>query len=195
MTSRRRKITAPIAMLVTACTLGVVATAGTAPAVAGEGDACARWGTTAPERLTGGQARKAILCLLNSERTEHGLVALDRNKKLQKAAQRHNREMLGTGCFDHECPGEADLDDRLDAISYLVGGLLEWAFGENIAWGLKDQGTPRAIVAAWMESPGHRANILHGDYREVGVGFSAGTPDAGNAPGGLYTVDFGLRVR
>ena len=45
-----------------------------------------------------------------------------------------------------------------------------------------------------MNSPGHRANILSRVFREIGVGFSAGTPEAG-APGGIYTTDFGLARR
>ena len=45
-----------------------------------------------------------------------------------------------------------------------------------------------------MSSPPHRANILNGDFREIGVGFDPGTPDGARAPGGIYTTDFGLRV-
>ena len=45
-----------------------------------------------------------------------------------------------------------------------------------------------------MSSSGHRANILNRDFRELGVGFSAGTPGGGGKSGGIYTVDFGLRV-
>ena len=67
---------------------------------------------------------------------------MKRNTKLQHAAQQHNDEMVGTGCFDHECPGELDLGERLDEIGYLVGGLSRWAFGENIAWGHGQRGNP-----------------------------------------------------
>ena len=55
-------------------------------------------------------------------------------------------------------------------------------------------GTPEAIVDAWMNSSGHRANILSRDFREIGVGFSPGTPNGGSATGGIYTTDFGLAV-
>jgi len=195
MAHRRRNITASLILLAASCLFALVTWVAAPEALAkGGGSACAKWGKTAPERLQPGQAREAIVCLLNAERSSRGLRPLERNKKLQKAAQRHNEEMLGTGCFAHECPGEPTLDERLEGVSYLVGSLVEWAFGENVAWGLKDRGAPRAIVAAWMDSSGHRANILHRDFREVGVGFSAGTPDSNSDPGGIYTTDFGLRV-
>jgi uncharacterized protein YkwD len=102
--------------------------------------------------------------------------------------------MDGTGCFDHECGGEAGLDSRLRGVGYLVNGLTQWAYGENIAWGMEKLGTPESIVNAWMHSSGHRQNILSNDFREIGVGFSVGTPGGGHQPGGIYTTDFGLRV-
>ena len=156
--------------------------------------ACKRFGDSEPTDLRPGQARDAILCLVNKERDKAGLGDLDRDKKLQKAAQRHTDHMDGTGCFDHECGGEAGLDSRLRGVGYLVGGLSQWAYGENIAWGLREQGTPESIVDAWMHSSGHRQNILSNSFKEIGVGFSVGTPGGGREPGGIYTTDFGLRV-
>ena len=193
MTFRRRNISSAIALLAACLSLAFLASLG-APRAEAKADACAAYGNTAPEALSLGQARKAVLCLVNAERSKRGLSPLKRNKKLDKAAQRHNVEMLGTGCFAHECPGEPTLDDRLEQIDYIVGGLVEWAFGENVAWGLGQQGTPASVVQAWMNSSGHRANILNGDFREIGIGFNAGTPDANSDPGGVYTTDFGLRV-
>ena len=179
-----------LAALAALLALAALALASAAPASAQS--ACKTWGKMAPDQLRNGQARKAILCLINKQRHQAGLGSLDRNKKLQKAAQRHNERMDGTGCFSHECPGEAPLDVRLD--DYLAGGLSAWGIGENVAWGSGDYGTPEAIVQAWMDSPGHRANILSRDWREVGVGFSVGSPTSGNSASGIYTTDFGLRV-
>jgi uncharacterized protein YkwD len=156
--------------------------------------ACGKWGDAEPGSISNGEARKAVHCLINKERDRAGLKNLDRDKRLQRAAQRHTDEMDGTGCFDHTCGGEGALDNRLEDVGYLVGGLSRWAFGENIAWGMRGRGTPKAIVDAWMRSAGHRANILNRDFRELGIGFAVGTPGAGNEPGGLYTADFGLRV-
>ena len=156
--------------------------------------ACKRWGDVSPKKLSNGQARDAVLCLINNERQRRGLPDLDRDKKLQKAAQRHNKRMDGTGCFSHQCGGESALDGRLKSVGYLSGGLSRWAYGENIAWGHQNQGTPDSIVEAWMNSSGHRANILSPTFKDIGVGFSSGTPSGNSASGGIYTTDFGLAV-
>jgi len=182
-----------------ALSLAVAATAILAAATFPEssyagGNACQRWGNSEPQTLSNGEARKAIFCLINEKRDAAGLPAFDRSRELQKAAQRHNDRMVGSGCFSHQCSGEPALDSRLNSVDYLINGLTSWACGENLAWGMYEHGTPRAIVGAWMDSSGHRANILSSSFREIGVGFSAGTPQSKNDPGGVYTTDFGLAV-
>ena len=91
-------------------------------------------------------------------------------------------------------PAKATSAGGSSASATCGGGLTRWAYGENIAWGADWRGSPAAIVEAWMDSPPHRANILNRSFREVGVGFDTGTPGGDRAPGGIYTVDFGLRV-
>lgn len=190
MTVARRNVTLSVAIAI----LSMFAVATFPESSQAGGKACKRWGNSSPESLSNGEARKAILCLVNEKRQDAGLKPLDRSKKLQKAAQRHNDRMVGTGCFSHQCSGEAGLDTRLGSVEYLGDGLSSWAYGENIAWGMYDRGTPRAIVGAWMDSSGHRANILSRSFREIGVGFSPGTPNSQKDPGGIYTTDFGLAV-
>ena len=184
----------PQLLLAFAFVVALLALAASPATPGAEASACKKWGDSDPTELRTGQARDAILCLVNKERDKAGLGDLDRDKRLQKAAQRHNDHMDGTGCFDHECGGEAALDSRLEGVGYLGGGLSRWAYGENIAWGLEQRGTPEAIVDAWMHSPPHKANILNRDFKEIGVGFSVGTPNGGHEAGGIYTTDFGLRV-
>jgi uncharacterized protein YkwD len=184
----------PRSLLALAFSVSLLTLAASPATPGASASACGKWGDSAPASLTTGQARDAILCFINKARDNAGLRALDRDKKLQKAAQRHNEHMDGTGCFDHACGGESDLGARLENVGYLVGGLTQWAYGENIAWGLLEQGTPRSIFGAWMNSSGHRANILNRSFREIGVGFSAGTPGGDGDPGGIFTTDFGLRV-
>ena len=189
----------PLQLLVTVAmtaTLALPALAsGSVPALAsdsataeafGKSSACARWGKTSPSKLSNDQARAAILCLVNRKRSDAGLPGFERNKRLQKAAQRHTNRMSGTGCFAHECSGEGALGARLESVDYLTGGLLQWAFGENIAWGMDSRGRPSEIVKAWMNSPGHRANILNVHYRNLGVGCSY---SASHVP--YWTQDFG----
>jgi uncharacterized protein YkwD len=67
-----------------------------------------------------------------------------------------------------------------------------WMLGENLAWGTGSYATPRGAVQAWMESPGHRSNILKRGYHEMGVGLVLGVP-VSDAAGATYTVDFGVR--
>ncbi len=136
---------------------------------------CNKWGNKESNEITKGHARKAVLCLLNRERRSRGLSDLDRDKKLQRAAQRHNDTMQGKRCFSHQCPGEASLTGRLQQVRWLTGGLDAWTYGENIAWGSGHLATPRNIVKQWMNSSGHRANILSNRYDEVGIGYGKGT--------------------
>ena len=95
--------------------------------------ACGKWGDAQPDSIKPGEARKAVFCLINKQRDQAGLKNLDRDKRLQRAAQKHTDEMDGTGCFDHTCGGEGPLDNRLEDVGYLAGGLSQWAYGENIA--------------------------------------------------------------
>jgi uncharacterized protein YkwD len=164
-----------------------------APAADARGAACTKYGNTEPAQLKKRQARKAIMCLLNDVRADHGLPTFSRSKKLQRAAQKHSARMSGGNCFDHECPGEADLVSRLGNVKYILGSLVSWICAENIAWGEKSAGTPSAIMDAWMNSAGHRANILNGDLRQVGIGFAKGSPSDADDPAGMYTTDFGSR--
>ncbi|MGI9021584.1 MAG: CAP domain-containing protein, partial [Solirubrobacterales bacterium] len=64
----------------------------------------------------------------------------------------------------------------------------------NIAWGGRSLGTPKQIVDAWMHSSGHRANILNGRFRDLGIGFGSGSPTNRKVNAGIYTTDFGYRL-
>jgi uncharacterized protein YkwD len=180
-----------IAAIFAVATLLVAAGPGAERAEAGT--ACTKFGEVRAEKLRNRQARAAIRCYLNRQRAKRGFKKLDNDRRLQRASQKHNEVMLKKGCFSHECPGEASLEARLRGVEYLIGGLLGWTYGENIAYGGEYLGTPKAIVKAWMHSPGHKANILNSQFKDVGVGFSPGIPGNPNADGGTYTTDFGMR--
>jgi len=181
----RRRIAA------TAACAAIAATALFAPGAVptAAADACSAHGNTLPEDLSVEQAQSAIRCLINKERGSN----LGKDGRLENAAQYHSRYMRNHTCFSHHCSGEKDLLGRLKKFNYIIGGLSFWMYGENLAWGLSNDGTPRNIVQGWMRSPGHRANILNGRFRDLGVGFVHGTPNNPDAPGGIYTTDFGVR--
>jgi uncharacterized protein YkwD len=140
--------------------------------------------------------RAATLCLINHERAAHGEAALRANPHLQQAAQGHTESMVVDNYFEHMGPqGETPLQ-RMRASGYIYNSQLGYAVGENIAWGTLWLGNPHAIVAAWMASPGHRANILDAQYRDTGIGVSPHPPRSlsGGQSGGVYTQDFGVIV-
>lgn len=165
-----------------------------APSAKAAKSACARYGGVPPTHLTEREAAKSIRCLLNRRRRQHGVRPLSADDRLRIAGQRHTRYMRRHHCFSHRCHGEPSLRKRLERVHYIEDGLRKWSYGENIAWGSGELGTPRSIVRAWMHSPEHRRNILDGSFRDLGVGFGQGTPSNPNANGGIYTTDFGLRV-
>ncbi len=138
----------------------------------------------------------ATLCLVNDERVRFGEHALIEDSRLARAAAGHSRDMDARDYFEHVSPGGQTLLMRIQASGFIPDGNVGYTLGENIAWGTLWLGTPRAIVKAWMESPGHRANILDGSYRFTGIGIDASLPRSmsdGQA-GGMYTQDFGTIV-
>ena len=137
------------------------------------------------------EIRDAILCLHNQVRAEHDLPLLRENRRLRRAAHRHSKDMVRDGYFEHTTPQGRTMVDRILRARY-VREDDGWALGENLAWGTGALGTPRGAVNAWMQSPGHRENILKRSYRELGVGVVIGVP-VSDAAGATYTVDFGVR--
>jgi uncharacterized protein YkwD len=129
----------------------------------------------------------AILCLLNSERAVHGLPPLHSNGKLSKAAKRWAARMVQRRFFSHEAGSSSPLT-RVQKTGYVHGN---WSVGENIAWGNGPLATPRSIMNGWMHSPGHRANILRGQFRDIGIGIRIGAPGQGLSGGATYVTDFG----
>jgi uncharacterized protein YkwD len=133
---------------------------------------------------------RATLCVLNAKRTRHDLPALRLNRKLSTAARRHSRAMVRERFFSHDSANGASFVDRIRATGYLEGAQ-SWSVGENIAYGSGSRSTPRSIGRAWMNSPGHRANILSKSFRDIGIGIASGTPVG--TSGATYTTDFGRR--
>jgi len=140
-------------------------------------------------------ARTATLCLLNAERKANGLGRLRAHRQLQAAAQTYAGAMVAGGFFGHVSPTGSTLEQRIRQGTRYLAGALRYEIGENLAWGQGALASPRAIVAAWMASPGHRANILRAAFREIGIGIAPGAPVVGLA-GDLavtYTNEFGTR--
>jgi uncharacterized protein YkwD len=131
------------------------------------------------------------VCLHNQVRARNDLPSLREHSRLRRAALAHSRDMVRGGFFEHTAPDGMTMVDRILRTRY-AGPNDGWAFGENLAWGTGTLSTARGAVDAWMDSPGHRANILKRGYRELGVGIVLGVP-VSDAAGATYTVDFGVR--
>lgn len=136
--------------------------------------------TAAPFAFAAPQSASAadeVISLTNAERAKAGCPALKTESHLTRAAQDHTEDMAANGYLDHNS-SKGDPGDRISAAGYRAQG---WA--ENIAEG---QRSPAEVVDAWMNSAGHRANILNCDLQDIGVGYATsgdGTP--------YWTQDFG----
>jgi len=119
------------------------------------------------------QIEREIFNLLNQERTSRGLAPLSLNSSLISAAQHHATNMASMNRMAHDLPG-ADLPTLLDRLRYYRYNYRN--AGENIAYGYQ---SAQSVMNAWMNSSGHRSNILSPNFTEVGIGVrysSGGTP-------------------
>lgn len=118
-----------------------------------------------------------MLELMNAERAKVGAQPLAFDFDLNEAAELHSEWMIGAEVFSHTGAGGSTPTARLQGAGYTLSG--SWATGENIAWaslrnpvGLQDE--VQLLHTNLMNSPGHKANILNANFREVGVGFETG---------------------
>jgi uncharacterized protein YkwD len=173
--------------------IAVIALAAVALCVGGTAEAQAscsgQWST--PSHLTTFEARSAVFCLINEQRSANGLAALGPNSSLGRAAEHHSRAMNARNFFGHEPDGSPA--SRARQRGYMAGTSW-WMIGETLAWGRGARGTPGGAVDAMMASPTHRAVILDGRFRDLGVGVAMGKPipeRGGNAA--IYSLEFGVR--
>ncbi len=147
-----------------------------------------------PEASNLAQAQAAALCLINQERARADELPLRPNAQLAEAALLHSEDMVKGDYFAHVSPsGETPLQ-RVEAGGYIPNSQVGYTVGENIAWGTLYLATPKSIVAAWMASPEHRANVLDGDYRDTAIAIAPSAPPsmAEGQAGAIYTQEFGV---
>jgi uncharacterized protein YkwD len=181
MSSRRRAAT----LLATA----LVALAAPAGAHASAQTAACPGADLVPDASNLAQVSQATLCLLNDERAAAGLRPLAYSAPLTTPSAAYSTKMVAENFFAHESPDGSTLTSRLTAAGYIDPNG-DWFVGENLAWGQGNLATARNIAVAWMNSPGHRHNILEPEFTEVGIGIVPGTP-GDPTWGATYTTDFG----
>lgn len=106
-----------------------------------------------------------VIRLVNVERTKAGLKALTEDWELSRVARYKSQDMHDLRYFSHTSPTYGSPFEMMKAF-----GIRYRTAGENIAMGYR---TPAAVVQGWMNSPGHRANILNASYTKIGVGYVA----------------------
>jgi uncharacterized protein YkwD len=125
---------------------------------------------------------RQVLDLTNAARRQNGCGPLSLADSLVEAAGQHASDMVRRHYMDHNDPDGKSAFDRMEA-----AGFHGSAMGENIAAGYD---TAQRVFAAWMQSDGHRKNILNCNYNKIGIGYDPGQvkPDYGN---GSWVEDFG----
>jgi uncharacterized protein YkwD len=124
----------------------------------------------------------SLLRTVNHTRTAHGLRPLRIDTRLVRAARSHSLEMLRGNVFTH-----GDFHGRMVAF-HVLGPTA----GENLAWGNGSYARPGTIVAEWLASPEHRANLLRPGWTRIGIGLARGT-FLGNGGATVVTADFAGR--
>ncbi|MFF2204921.1 CAP domain-containing protein [Streptomyces sp. NPDC058145] len=153
----------------------------TAPRTTPRPTATAPAATTAPSTpkptatATASGVTARIVELVNAERGKAGCSPLTLNATLTKAAQAHSQDMAAHQNMSHTGSDGSSPGDRITSAGYT------WSsYGENVAYGYS---TAEQVMAGWMSSPGHRANILNCAFKEIGVGLAQ--------PNSYWTQDFG----
>ena len=106
---------------------------------------------------------REVVRLVNEQRARNGLKPLTENWELSRVARYKSQDMVDKRYFSHTSPTYGTPFQMMKSF-----GLTFRTAGENIAYGQK---TPQAVVSAWMNSSGHRANILSASYTQIGVGY------------------------
>ena len=106
-----------------------------------------------------------VVQLVNDVRKKNGLKALTEDWQLSRVARYKSQDMRDLGYFSHTSPTYGSPFEMMKSF-----GIKYRTAGENIARGYQ---TPEAVVNAWMNSPGHKANILNSSYTHIGVGYVA----------------------
>ncbi len=129
---------------------------------------------------TNAEFEARVIALINNERAKAGLPALNSQSQLTAAAELHSADMACNNYFSHTGRDGSNFSDRARRQGYNMS-----YGGENIAAGY---GSPEDVVKGWMNSPGHRANILGENYVDVGVGYAY---SASSSYGSYWTAVFG----
>jgi uncharacterized protein YkwD len=134
--------------------------------------------------------RKQLLHAINHVRTSHGMARLRGAHALRSAALRHSQDMVARDYFAHTSPTGSTFTYRILRSGFVSGHV--WRAGETLAWGVGSRASAGATVAAWLNSPVHRAIMLSPGFRWVGIGRECGR-FVGHPDACVWTADFVVR--
>ncbi|MFC7319552.1 CAP domain-containing protein [Halobacillus campisalis] len=120
-----------------------------------------------------------VVELVNEERAKEGLEPLEMFDRLSDLARLKSQDMADNDYFDHTSPTYGSPFDMMNQYDFSY-----WSAGENIAAG---QRSPEQVVEGWMNSPGHRENIMKEDFTHIGVGY---VEESGDRYGTYWTQHF-----
>ena len=126
----------------------------------------------------------------NEIRRDHNLPTFCVHPDLQRAARAHSKSMIRHDYFSHNSRNGDSFEQRLRKFGYNTRR--HYPVGENIHGGGGSYGTPRGAMRSWMNSSGHRANILNRAHRQIGIGTAGGRYHSYRG-WTMYTADFGGR--
>lgn len=138
---------------------------------------------------------RGVLAELNAIRQNYGLKPLRYNAELSAAAAAQSEAMGREGFFAHESPDGSAFWKRVQRF-YGQAGFRTWTVGENLLWSSPDVEPSRALEM-WMDSPGHRRNILARDWREIGIAavhFATAPGVFGDREVTIIATEFGTRA-
>lgn len=131
---------------------------------------------------------EAMRCMTDYARLHFGLPSLAEAEQLSLSAAGKSGDILACNSFSHSACGR-DFTYWMVASGYLSTQC--WRAGENLAWGIGEEGSVRSIFRAWMRSPGHRQNVL-GAFDQIGIALQVGELD-GRGGTRVWTQHFGSR--
>jgi uncharacterized protein YkwD len=131
--------------------------------------------------------RDGVECLIAKARAKAHHHSLKENGLVRGVSKAHAKTMVRTNCFRHVCTGEGSIQTRLRQAGYL-DGVTTYGFGEDTGCAK----TPKAMVAAWLESAYHRKNLLGKNFRDIGTGLAKGAPEVQPACQGKGFMTFSV---
>ncbi len=179
-------------ILFLAMALALTAAVGVSAADPREAEAAATVSTCSGGTITLSDTEKRSLDLHNQTRVSNGLSKFCVDSALQNAARAHSKEMIDKDYFSHNSYNGETFSNRLKRYGYTPLPNRYWTVGENIAYN-SASGTASAdkVHSQWMNSTGHKANILNKNFRQIGIGAVYGDYKGYNVT--MWTVDFGMR--